>query len=180
MISSDEELQLRAEDEEEPLSPANEEYVSAMIKHCSKHVKILKADEVRKVCIEFEFDDERIKQYLAAYEIEDKYKGVEAYQWNETLTREQKDHKRRQRLAEAERKKRNEIRLRKLREERAKAIREHEEKIREKQLRREANEARRQAREAARKKAQAEKEQEAPVAVKPEDAEQAAQAEVPV
>jgi hypothetical protein len=53
-----------------------------MIKHCSKHVKILKPEEVRKVCIEFEFDDERIKNYLAAYEIEDKYKGVEAYQWN--------------------------------------------------------------------------------------------------
>lgn len=55
-----------------------------MIKHCSKLVKILKAEEVRKICIEFEFDDERIKAYLAVYEIEDKYKDVEAYQWNLT------------------------------------------------------------------------------------------------
>lgn len=76
VVSSDEELNLKEEDEEEPLTQENEDYVKEMIKHCSKHVKILKAEEVRKICIEFEFDDEKIKEYLAAYEIEDKYKDV--------------------------------------------------------------------------------------------------------
>lgn len=78
-------------DDEEPLTHQQEEYVKTLIKHCAKNVKILKADEVRKICVEFEFDDEKIHAYLSAYEIEDKYKDVEAYQWNLTQTRSQKD-----------------------------------------------------------------------------------------
>ena len=55
-----------------------------MAKYCAKHVKILTAEEVRKICIEFEFDNEKIERYFAAFIIEDKYKDIEAYQWNIT------------------------------------------------------------------------------------------------
>jgi hypothetical protein len=55
----------------------------------------LKAEEVRKICIEFEFDNDKITEYLKFLEIDDKYKGIKAYEWNETKTREQKQEGRR-------------------------------------------------------------------------------------
>jgi hypothetical protein len=68
-------------------------------------VKILKADEVRKICIEFEFNSEQIDEYLAVYDIEEKFKGIKAYEWNQTITQEEKNMIRRKKLMESKRKK---------------------------------------------------------------------------
>ena len=43
---------------------------------------------------------------MKAYEIDDKYKGLPAYEWQQTMSKEQKAQDRKKRLLEAERKKR--------------------------------------------------------------------------
>jgi len=43
------------------------------------------------VCLENEFDRVKIKSYLKSYETEDKYKGLEEYEWNTTQTRKDKE-----------------------------------------------------------------------------------------
>jgi len=92
--------------------------ISEKIAFCKKNVSVLKAEEVRKICIEFDFDLDKIEEYLKCYEIEEKYKGVAAYQWQETLTREQKAQQRKMKYLEAERKRRRQERLARLRAER--------------------------------------------------------------
>jgi hypothetical protein len=34
---------------------------------------------VRKICVEFEFDEEKIEEYLKVYEIDEKYKDIPAF-----------------------------------------------------------------------------------------------------
>jgi hypothetical protein len=61
---------------------------------------------VHQLCIDFDFEEEKIDEYLKVFEIEDKYKGIPAYEWHETKTKEEKTQERRRKLLEAERKKR--------------------------------------------------------------------------
>ena len=34
-----------------------------------------------RVCIDFDFDSKKIQSYLKKYENEDKYKGLDEYEW---------------------------------------------------------------------------------------------------
>lgn len=34
-----------------------------------------------RVCIDFDFDSKKIQSYLKKYETDDKYKGLEEYEW---------------------------------------------------------------------------------------------------
>ncbi len=95
------------DDYEEELTPQQEEIVKSKVADCKGVLKILKPEEIRRVCIEFEFEEERIDAYIKCYSIEEKYKDVAAFQWQETLTREQKAHNRRLKLLEVERQRRN-------------------------------------------------------------------------
>jgi hypothetical protein len=61
---------------------------------------------VHQLCIDFDFEEEKIDEYLKVFEIDDKYKGIPAYEWHETKTKEEKAQERRKKLLEAERKKR--------------------------------------------------------------------------
>jgi len=106
------------EDYEEPLTRGQQEFVDERVQFCAKKVSILKPAEVRRICVEFEFEADKIDTYLQYYIIDDKYKDVPAFQWQETLTREQKAQMRRRKLLEAERKRRAVERLRRIREER--------------------------------------------------------------
>ncbi len=63
------------------------------------------------MCIEYDFDLDKIDKYLKCFEIEEKYKDVAAYQWQMTVTREQKQHQRKMKALEAERKKRRQEKL---------------------------------------------------------------------
>jgi len=65
----------------------------------------LKFEELQKICIEFEFDSAKIDEYLQFLEIDEKYKNVEAYQWQETKSKEQKQMERQRKKLEAEREK---------------------------------------------------------------------------
>jgi hypothetical protein len=66
----------------------------------------LQPEQVHQLCIDFDFEEEKIDEYLKVFEIEDKYKGIPAYEWHETKTKEEKTQERRRKLLEAERKKR--------------------------------------------------------------------------
>jgi hypothetical protein len=48
---------------------------------------------------------------LKLYEVDEKYKGIPAYEWHQTMTKEQKAQERKKKLLEVERKKRQEARL---------------------------------------------------------------------
>lgn len=104
----------------------------------------LKSEEILKICVDFEFDEKKIDEYLMCYEIEEKYKGLEAYQWQETKTKEAKTQERKKKKLEAEREKRRLERQeeqRAMREQRKKEIEER------KVLRQQEKEARKAERE---------------------------------
>lgn len=41
----------------------------------------MKVEEIKEVIIDFNFDDEKIQEYVTAFEPEEKYKDLAAYQW---------------------------------------------------------------------------------------------------
>lgn len=63
-------------------------------------------EDVQKICIDFDFEEDKIDEYLKIFDIEEKYKGIPAYEWHQTKTKEEKARERRMKLLEAERKKR--------------------------------------------------------------------------
>ncbi len=66
--------------EEEYLTQEQEEYVSSKIGQVQHLIpSALKEEEVRKICIDFQFDQAKIDEYLSCYEIEEKYKDLEAF-----------------------------------------------------------------------------------------------------
>jgi hypothetical protein len=60
-------------------------------------------EDVQKICIDFEFEEEKIDEYLNHFDIEQKYKNLPAYEWKTTQTREEKNNARRMKLLEATR-----------------------------------------------------------------------------
>jgi hypothetical protein len=81
---------------------------------------VLKPDEISKLCIAFDFDLAQIDEYLKSYDVEDKYKDVPAFQWQETVTREQKLQQRKLKAEQAENRRKREEMLRKAYNEREK------------------------------------------------------------
>eukprot|EP00178_Gracilaria_changii_P026889 TRINITY_DN83175_c0_g1_i1.p2 TRINITY_DN83175_c0_g1~~TRINITY_DN83175_c0_g1_i1.p2 ORF type:complete len:123 (-),score=34.82 TRINITY_DN83175_c0_g1_i1:293-661(-) len=45
----------------------------------------LKRAEIQNICIDFDFDEAKIEDYLSQYEQTDKYKGLTQFEWNETV-----------------------------------------------------------------------------------------------
>lgn len=39
----------------------------------------LKQEELQRICVDFDFDDEKISEYLQCLEIDDKYRDVAGY-----------------------------------------------------------------------------------------------------
>lgn len=68
-------------------------------------------EDVHKICVDFDFEEDKIDEYLKCFEIDEKYKGIPAYEWHQTKTREQKAQERKKKLLEAERQKRQERKL---------------------------------------------------------------------
>ena len=67
------------DDYEEPLTLEQQTFVNQRVQFCHKNVPILKANEVRRICVEFEFEEDKIDTYLNYYIIDDKYKDVPAF-----------------------------------------------------------------------------------------------------
>jgi hypothetical protein len=56
---------------------------------------------VKQVCIDFDFEEEKIDDYLHHLEQDEKYKNLPAFDWHTTMTKEQKAHERKRKLLEA-------------------------------------------------------------------------------
>lgn len=41
-----------------------------------------------KVCVDLDFDSAAIKAHFSRFEVDDKYKGIQDYEWNETETKQ--------------------------------------------------------------------------------------------
>ena len=41
----------------------------------------MKNSELHKLCVDFEFEEEKIDEYLKCLEIEEKYRGLPAFEW---------------------------------------------------------------------------------------------------
>lgn len=74
-------------------------------------------EDVEKICVDFDFDEEKIDEYLKLFDIEEKYKNIPAYEWQTTKTKEQKTQERRKKLLDAIRAKRREEHKKRLEEE---------------------------------------------------------------
>jgi hypothetical protein len=55
----------------------------------------IKEEELHKICVDFGFDEEKIDEYLKCLDVNEKYKGIAAFEWQQTMTKEQKAHERR-------------------------------------------------------------------------------------
>lgn len=66
------------------MTSEQQSFVNDKIAYCAKNIAVLKPEEVQKICVEFDFDELKIEEYLRFYEIEDKYKGIAAFEWQET------------------------------------------------------------------------------------------------
>jgi hypothetical protein len=75
-------------------------------------------EDVAKICVDFDFEEEKIDEYLRLFETDEKYKGIPAYEWQQTKTREQKMQERKRKILEEEMAKRRARRERQMVEER--------------------------------------------------------------
>ena len=41
-------------------------------------------EDVHKICVDFDFEEEKVDEYLKYFEIEQKYKDIPAYEWHTT------------------------------------------------------------------------------------------------
>lgn len=69
-----------------------------------QNIKVLDDDAVARICHENDFSQPLIDNVLRKYLPDEKYKGLEEYEWNTTKTRAEKDQDRRRKLMEQERK----------------------------------------------------------------------------
>jgi len=72
-----------------------------------KNIKVLSDEQVVRTCLDFNFDATKINQYLKTYETEERYKGMEEYEWNTIQSRKDKED---ERLREQARKERERLR----------------------------------------------------------------------
>lgn len=65
--------------------------------HKIKHLipSAIKAEELEKICRDFDFEEAKIDEYLSCLEIDEKYRGLPAFEWQQTQTKEQKLEERR-------------------------------------------------------------------------------------
>lgn len=63
------------------------EFIEKMQDFSRKNIKVLNDDKIVQICLDHDFNLEKIKQHLKKYETEDKYKDMQAYEWNTTKSR---------------------------------------------------------------------------------------------
>lgn len=63
------------------LTEEQQKFISQKQNHCIKNIPVLKKEEVHQICIDFDFEEEKIDEYFRHFEIEAKYKDLPAFQW---------------------------------------------------------------------------------------------------
>ena len=56
----------------------------AQVKHLIPSA--IKVEELHKICVDFDFDQEKIDEYLNCLEVDEKYRGLPAFEWHQTKT----------------------------------------------------------------------------------------------
>lgn len=80
-MGSDESDEDNEENYNTTLAQDDQKKLVTMTKEIKKRFDFLENDEIRTAILECEFDTDKIDKYLEKYEIEDKYKGINAYEW---------------------------------------------------------------------------------------------------
>ena len=117
--SEDEEEHETPENDEEQLTQDQYNFIfdkKAQVQHLIPSA--LKEEELTKICVDFEFEEAKIDEYLKCLEIDEKYRGIAAFEWQQTQSKEQKLHERKQKQLQAERERRRKERLREQKERR--------------------------------------------------------------
>ena len=63
-------------------------FVEDKKRYVRKHVKIVTMDEVVRICRDNDFDNDAVDKALNKFKTEDKYKGLEDYEWNDVTSKE--------------------------------------------------------------------------------------------
>lgn len=71
---------------------------------------VLDDSQVVRVCIDEEFDYDSIRKYLKKYEMDAKYKGLDQFEWNTAITRNEKKIRTKEQIEEFKRSKQEKIR----------------------------------------------------------------------
>ena len=58
-----------------------------------QNIKVMSKEEVVRVCVDLDFDTAAIKKHLAKYETNDKYKGLQQFEWATATSRKDKAEK---------------------------------------------------------------------------------------
>ena len=87
--SEEEDEQETPENDEEQLTQQQYNFIidkKAQVKHLIPSA--LKEEELTKICVDFEFEEEKIDEYLKCLEIDEKYRGIAAFEWQQTQSKE--------------------------------------------------------------------------------------------
>lgn len=61
-----------------------------------KNVRVLSMDDVTRICIDKKCNEDAIHEALKKYNTDDKYKGIQSFEWQTTETRADVQEKKRQ------------------------------------------------------------------------------------
>lgn len=71
--------------------------------YARKHVKVVDDDQVVRICVDNEFDSDKIDKALNKFKTERKYAGLEQFEWQDVQTKEDKREAAKQQHAAEER-----------------------------------------------------------------------------
>ena len=80
-IGSDESDEENEDNYNTALSQNDHKRLLTLTKQIKERFDFLESDEIRTAILECDFDQDRITKYLEKYEIDDKFKGIDAYEW---------------------------------------------------------------------------------------------------
>ena len=58
--------------------------------YARKHVKVVDDDQVIRICVDNDFDSEKIDKALNTFKTEPKYAGLQDFEWNDVQTKAEK------------------------------------------------------------------------------------------
>ena len=86
------------------LEPEQMKLVEEKKAYARKHVRVVDDDQVVRICVDNDFDSDKIDQALNKFKTERKYAGLEQFEWQDVQTKEDKREALKQRHAAEERK----------------------------------------------------------------------------
>lgn len=73
--------ELNSDEEVVNVTPAQKTFIEEMQEYARKNIKILNDDQIVNICLEHNFDLHKVQAHFKKFAPEDKYSGLEAYEW---------------------------------------------------------------------------------------------------